>query len=273
MQHPEAATLLRLCCGPSVTAVVQLAQPGSMLPLRVALFAPQEEAEAAAVWPWGQSRHLVFRRASAVAAAALRHFAEAAQAGQLRWGESEEGDGGQQPAVIEMLLLWLATYSVRAGRKPEHWHPLTNLPLLRLSCTARCSLAQQDASPLQPEPNHSPSSPSSLAGLSACHCLACLCRTCSAGPARQQGRCWLPTRKMGCCCPRCCAPTAASAGASCGLQLPTPPAVLRTTQQLRRRRLCGWLLVDQGRPACCFHSGVASCICYWPRRHLPGAPS
>ncbi|GAB4814677.1 hypothetical protein N2152v2_001723 [Parachlorella kessleri] len=105
-----AATLLSMQVGPSVLAAVQLAQPGSLVPLRVALFAPQEQQERASTWPWCPSGHLVFRRASEVAAAALRHFTDACGEEGLGNNEGQPGQHEKGPP-LELLLLWLATYS------------------------------------------------------------------------------------------------------------------------------------------------------------------
>lgn len=107
--QPAAVTALRMLCGPSVAALVQLAEPGSLVPLRAAFFAP---AELQAGWGsqlFGQSRHLVFQRASGAAALALRHF--------VSLGSGADGQPAAQAGAgaspLELLLSWLATYSVR----------------------------------------------------------------------------------------------------------------------------------------------------------------
>ncbi len=118
---PASATALSMLCGPSVAAVVLLAQPGGMVPLRVAFFAPGEEKESPKTWPWAESRHLVFRRASALAAAALQHFSSTASLLGSTGTSEQQGNAGWEaqelrephPSPLEMLLLWLATYTVR----------------------------------------------------------------------------------------------------------------------------------------------------------------
>lgn len=130
--NPAAATALCLLCGPrngpTVAAVIQLAQSGGMAPFRVAIFAPEElgplgalglglgegegsAQQAAAVhWPWCESQHLVFRRLAAVAATALCHFLADGGGGAAAGGAA--GAEGGQPTALELLALWLATYSV-----------------------------------------------------------------------------------------------------------------------------------------------------------------
>ena len=70
-------------------------------------------AEAVGTWPWRPSAHPVFRRLSALAAEALRHFVGAAAGGAGGLGSSSEGRA--HASALEMQALWLATYSVGPG--------------------------------------------------------------------------------------------------------------------------------------------------------------
>ena len=104
-QHAGEATGVHLQLGVVLSAVVQLRQPGSMDPLRAAALSVGE-AELPLSSPWATSQHVVFDRVSAACSAALHHFARTQAAAPT---PQQQGRPGSSP--LELLLVWLATYS------------------------------------------------------------------------------------------------------------------------------------------------------------------
>eukprot|EP00887_Chlorella_sp_A99_P007030 scaffold2.g7030.t1 len=109
-QQAAEATAVHMRVGDALAAVVALEEPGSLRPLRAAVLS-LAEAQLPLDCAWGVSQHAVFQRATATAAAALRHFAAGAAGGAVQQGPQggPPGDGAGSP--LELLLLWLATYS------------------------------------------------------------------------------------------------------------------------------------------------------------------
>lgn len=106
------ATQVHMTLGETLTGCVALAAPGSLAPVRAAVFSA-EEADGGRASAWAQSQHHVFQRISAWAMQALGHFqrrtqqptvSELAAANQALLSTAAAG------APLEDLLLWLATY-------------------------------------------------------------------------------------------------------------------------------------------------------------------